>query len=254
MKQTNYLQSFFKKDKAFILAYDHGFEHGAEDFNKQNYDPEYILNIAVKGGYTGIVLQKGLAEKYYFQTEYQKKIPLLLKLNGKTNIYKEDDPFAPQNCSVLYAKRLGAKAVGYTIYLGSRYENKMLEEFGRIQEEAHYLGLGAVAWVYPRGKFVTNQESKYLALYAARIGLELGADMIKVKYPGSWQILREMVILAGKTKLVLAGGELLPEAKFYRFISQAVKTGISGITVGRNIWQRKNPLVVSQKLRKILQI
>jgi DhnA family fructose-bisphosphate aldolase class Ia len=39
------------------------------------------------------------------------------------------------------AMSLGAKAVGYTIYLVSGYEAEMLSEFGKIQEQAHERGL-----------------------------------------------------------------------------------------------------------------
>ena len=254
MLKKDYLRPLLRKGRAFILAYDHGFEHGAADFNGENCDPEYILQLAVKGKYTGIVLQKGLAEKYYYQTIYQKKIPLILKLNGKTNLFKEKDPYSPVNCSVLYAKKLGAVAVGYTIYLGSEFENIMFAEFGRMQEEAHYLGLGVIAWVYPRGKYIKDEKDAGLVSYTARIGLELGADMIKIKYPGSEKKLARMVKVAGKTKVVIAGGPKLPEKEFYKMITRAVKAGVTGITVGRNVWQSKYPLKVSQQLRKILQI
>jgi len=163
---NNFLQPFLRKSKALFLAYDHGFEHGPKDLIGKSIDPEYILDLAVKGGYTGIILQKGIAEKYYTGTKYQKRIPL------------------PINCSVEYAKKLGAKAVGYTIYLGSKNEEKMLADFGKIQEQAHKLKMAAIAWIYPRGSAVENESSSEMTSYAARIGLELGADMIKIKYSG----------------------------------------------------------------------
>ena len=86
--------------KALFLALDHGLEHGPTDFNQKNINSEYVLDIAVKGNYNAIVLQKGLAEKYY--ENYRSKIPLILKLNGKTSINKDktQDPYSPQLCSV----------------------------------------------------------------------------------------------------------------------------------------------------------
>ena len=51
--------------KIMLLAYDQGFEHGPTDFNDDNVDPDYIINIAKQTGvYTGIVFQEGIAEKY----------------------------------------------------------------------------------------------------------------------------------------------------------------------------------------------
>ena len=73
------------------------------------------MDIAVKGGFNGIVFQKGVAEK-----SYDGKVPLIIKVNAKSSLPKSE-PNSKQNCSVEYAvASLGAKAVGYTIYLGSR--------------------------------------------------------------------------------------------------------------------------------------
>ena len=52
-----------------FLAYDHGLEHGPSDFNDVNVDPNYILDIAVKGSFGAVILQKGIAEKYYIPSK-----------------------------------------------------------------------------------------------------------------------------------------------------------------------------------------
>lgn len=241
-----------KNGKALFLAYDHGFEHGHSDLLGKSIDPNYILEIAVKGGYTGIVLQKGVAEKYYFNTPYQKKIPLILKVNGKTNLVLNKQPYSAQNCSVEYAKKLGAKAVGYTIYLGSEFEAKMFKEFSQIQEEAHNQGLLVIAWMYPAFNELLKKEPEKITLYAARLGLELGADIIKIKYPGNKEIFKKAVEIAGKTKIVLSGGPKIEEDKFLKIVEEVMKAGAIGITVGRNIWQSKFPLKITEKLKKII--
>ena len=79
--------------RAIYLAYDQGMEHGPTDFNDENVDPEEILQIAKDGGVNAIILQKGIAEKYY--TDEFKSIPLILKLNGKTNLIANKDPYSP---------------------------------------------------------------------------------------------------------------------------------------------------------------
>jgi class I fructose-bisphosphate aldolase len=248
----DYLKSFLKNGKAMFLAYDHGFEHGPKDLINQSFDPNYILDLAVQGGFTGIILQKGIAEKYYTGTKYQRQIPLILKLNGKTNLRSQEEPYAAINCSVAYAKKLGAQAVGYTIYLGSEYETKMFEDFGRIQEEAHNLGLAAIAWLYPRGKAVLKENDSEILKYSSRIGLELGADLIKIKYPDSDSALKEIVKFAQKTKVVLSGGETEPEEEFLSKVQKVMANGFIGIAVGRNIWQRADALRMAEKLAKII--
>ena len=249
---NNFLQPFLHKDRALFLAYDHGFEHGPADLIGKSIDPEYILDLAVSGKYTGIILQKGIAEKYYRGTKYQKAVPLILKINGKTNIPQTADPYSSINCSVDYAKRLGAKAVGYTIYLGSKYEEKMLADFGKIQEQAHQLKMAAIAWIYPRGSAVEDETSPEMTAYAARVGLELGADMIKIKYSGSEQAFRKAVQSAGKTKVVLSGGSKTGEEEFLNTVKSVIKAGATGIAVGRNVFQHQDPLAITEEIKKIV--
>ncbi|HEX9007998.1 MAG TPA: fructose-bisphosphate aldolase, partial [Patescibacteria group bacterium] len=163
-----------KDGKILLLAYDQGFEHGPVDFNEDNVDPEYIMKISRNGYFTGLVLQEGLAARYY---QKGTDIPLIVKLNGKTAFQKEE-PLSLQLCTVDKAVELGAIGVGYTIYVGSEHEEEMMVEFSRIEDEAHAKGLIVIAWMYPRGKKVEGKESsKDIVAYAARLGLELNADL-----------------------------------------------------------------------------
>ncbi|HOK20598.1 MAG TPA: aldolase [Candidatus Paceibacterota bacterium] len=248
----DFLQKITTEGKAMYLAYDHGFEHGPADLPGKSIDPNYILNIAVEGGYNAVILQKGLAEKYYTGTKYQKQVPLILKINGKANIWQGGDIYSYQNCSVQYAKQLGASAVGYTIYLGSAHDGKMFADFGRIVEEAHKLNMAVIAWVYPRGEFVKDETSKEITAYAARIGLELGADMVKIKYSGSRENFEYAVKAAGKTRVVLSGGPKVSDEEFLQIMRDVIAAGAIGVAVGRNVWQHPEPLEITRKIREII--
>ena len=245
------LDKISRNGKYLFLAYDHGLEHGPSDFDEKSVDPNYVLDIAQKGNYQGIVLQKGIAEKYYKGSIYQKRIPLILKLNGKTKLFK-GEPYSPQECSVSFARFLGAFALGYTIYIGSKHEAQMFKEFGRIVEEGHKEGMPIIAWMYPRGKSVENTESLEIVAYASRVGLELGADMVKLRYSGPEEGFTYITKAAGKTKVVLAGGHKLQEEEFLNLVSRAMKGGAAGVTVGRNVWQGESPLSITEKLKRVI--
>ena len=148
------------KGRAMILAYDQGFEHGPRDFleNPESGKLEYILEIAQKGRFTGLVLHAGLAENYKSEIR-DSGVPLILKLNGKSELYTEGDPYSPQLYSVRDALSLGATAVGYTVYSGSKYEDQMHKEFAEIIREAHREGIPAIGWMYPRGKSLFDRKS-----------------------------------------------------------------------------------------------
>jgi class I fructose-bisphosphate aldolase len=262
--------------KAMILAYDQGFEHGPRDFleHPEGGNFEYVLDIAKRGGFTGLVLHAGLAEKYASEIG-DSGIPLILKLNGKSELFTEDDPFSPQLYSVEDAITLGASAVGYTVYSGSKYEDKMHSEFSKIVREAHSKGIMAIGWMYPRGKAIfdrksasktlkmaldeqeqTNQaidETPSIVAYGARIGMELGADMVKVKYTGSPDSFRWVAQSAYPTKVVMSGGPITKtDEEFLSRATDALTAGAAGIAVGRNIWQRPDPLNISKKLHQLI--
>ena len=262
--------------QAMILAYDQGFEHGPRDFLEYPAASsfEYILDVARRGGFTGVVVHAGLAEKYAAAIA-DSRVPLILKLNGKSELYTEEDPYSPQLYSVEEAISLGASAVGYTVYSGSKYEDEMHREFSKIVREAHRQGILAIGWMYPRGKSIFDrksasktlkmaleeQEQSNLAIdettsivaYGARIGLELGADMVKVKYTGSPESFRWVVQAAAPTKVVMSGGPLTKSDKeFLSRVEDVLAAGAAGIAVGRNVWQRRDPLIISHKIHQLI--
>ena len=133
-----------------LLPIDQGIEHGPRDFfpNPASKDPEYQFRLAAEAGYSAIACQIGLAEKYY--PDYAGQVPLILKVNGKTDVPPSDDALSTTNASVEDAVRLGADAVGYTLYVGSpRQDARPAPAQGRarglrpLRDAAGRLGLPA---------------------------------------------------------------------------------------------------------------
>ena len=242
------MSAFLTEGRSVLLAYDQGLEHGpSTDFDEKNVDPAAIMEMAARGKFNGVVFQKGVAERFY-----DGRVPLIVKLNGKTSLPK-GEPVSRQVCSVEQAVSLGAKGVGYTIYLGSEFESKMFKEFGRIQEEAHRSGIPAIAWIYPRGGSVQNDTSKEVVAYAARAGLELGADAVKIKYTGDPQSFSWAVKSAAGVKVFMSGGPKAPtDEAFLGQVKGVIEAGGTGVAVGRNVWQNADPLAMAEKLRKVV--
>ncbi len=244
------LSNITRRERAFFLAYDQGLEHGPSDFNDENIDPQKIIEIAKSGFFTGIIFQKGIAEKYYKKNSSLP--PLIVKLNGKTKLQDNINPLSLLLCTIDEALSLGAKAVGYTVYLGSSHEEEMLSELAQVVREAHEKSIPVIGWMYPRGEKIKNPHDPEITAYAARIGLELGCDMVKVFYPGTLLSAKEVVRAAGETKVVFSGGEFRDEDEVIRQAKEAIAAGAAGLAIGRNIWQRKNSLEISEKLSNII--
>lgn len=242
-----------------VLPIDQGLEHGPVDFfeNPESLDPDYQFQLAVEGKFSAIALHIGLAEKYF--SSYAGDVPLILKLNGKTSIPPDAQAFSALTGSVEDAVRLGADAVGYTVYVGSPAQDRDFAQFREMRAEADRLGIPVIVWAYPRGEFVAKKggkESLYAVDYAARVALELGADIVKLNYPvrsekdrdspppyntlalSPEEAFRKVVESAGRALVLVSGGEKVGDAELLTKVRMSMDAGATGIIFGRNMWQR----------------
>ncbi|ERG88687.1 MAG: DhnA-type fructose-1,6-bisphosphate aldolase [halophilic archaeon J07HX5] len=176
---------------------------------------------------------------------------LLAKLNGASNLWM-GEPDSAVNWSVEYAAEVGADVIGFTLYGGSNHEIEMAEEFRGAQEAAREHDLPVVLWSYPRGQGVKNDTDPGVIAYAAREALELGADVAKVKYPGSKAAMQEVVRMASPTKVIVSGGSKTDDRAFLERVRAVMDVGGAGLAVGRNVFQRDNPEAILDALEQII--
>jgi len=241
-----------------VLPLDQGLEHGPTDFfpNPKALDTSFQFRLAEEGRYSAIALGIGLADKY--MREHAGRVPLILKLNGKTNIPDDAEAVSPAFASVEDAVRLGADGVGYTVYVGSPRQDVELSAFGRVRQECERFGMPLVVWAYPRGRDVEAKGGKgslYAQDYAARVAEELGADVVKLHEPAAdagsspepYRSLREdaparlrrVVRSAGKVMVLFSGGvKQDDDAAVLRKVRLYMECGATGVMFGRNMWLR----------------
>lgn len=259
---------------ALFLPYDQGFEHGPRDFfaNPKSSDPKYIIRLALEGGFNGIAIQIGLAEKFYW--EFAGELPLILKLNGKTDIPSDARALSPLHASVEDAVRLGADAVGYTLYVGSPSQEADFAQYREVRSQAEKFGVPLIVWSYPRGEAIEakgGNSSFYATDYAARVASELGADIVKVNFPHpdlrtnvkkeydsdftSQQAIDAVVRSANRTLVLVSGGEKSGDEAMFEKARESMEAGATGLIFGRNIWQREHDasLKFVDSLRQILE-
>jgi class I fructose-bisphosphate aldolase len=215
----------------------------------ESADPERVFTVAKHPAVTSLAVQKGIAEAYY--PSYEDEVTLLAKLNGTSNLWM-GEPDSSVNWSVDYAAEVGADAVGFTLYGGSNNEIEMAEEFRDAHERAREHDLPVVMWSYPRGQGLKNDKKPGVIAYAARKALELGADVAKVKYPGSREAMEHVVEMAGKTKVIMSGGSKRSDREFLENVEAVIDAGGAGLAVGRNVFQRENPTRILDALEQVI--
>jgi len=266
-------QHGLRNGTALFLPYDQGLEHGPRDFfaNPEAGDPKYIAKLAQRGGFNGIAIQIGLAEKFYW--DYAGEVPLILKLNGKTDIPSDAAALSPLNATVDEAVRLGADAVGYTLYVGTPAQEADFEQYRKVRADAQRLGMPLIVWAYPRGEAIEakgGKDSFYAVDYAARTASELGADVVKVNFPQpekrsgvkreydrefeSQEAIDAVVRSANRTLVLVSGGTRAGDEAMYDKARQSMEAGATGLIFGRNVWQRKydESLRFIERLQEIL--
>ena len=263
-----------KNGTALFLPYDQGLEHGPRDFfsNPKASDPKYIVRLALEGGFNGIAIQIGIAEKFFW--DFAGELPLILKLNGKTDIPSDARAFSPLHASVEDAVRLGADAVGYTLYVGSPAQEIDFAQYRLVRSEAEKYGMPLIVWSYPRGEAIEakgGNNSFYAVDYAARIACELGADIVKVNFPHpdlrtnikkeydteftTQQAIDAVVKSANRTLVLVSGGEKSSDDVMFEKARESMEAGATGLIFGRNIWQRTHDdsLKFVNSLREMLE-
>lgn len=262
-------QHGLRNGTALFLPYDHGLEHGPRDFLgiPGAGDPASIARLAVEGGFNAVAIQIGLAEKFYW--DYAGEVPLILKLNGKTDIPSDAQALSPLHATVEDAVRLGADAVGYTLYVGSPAQEADFAQYRQVREDARRLGMPLIVWAYPRGAAIAAKGGKnsfYAVDYAARTASELGAAAIKVNFPhpeiragvpaaydrefSAQQAIDAVVHSANRSLLLVSGGERAGDDAMLEKASQSMDAGATGLIFGRNIWQREH----TEALRFIVRL
>ena len=235
-----------KDGRTLLVAFDHGVEHGPSAYEGISLDPLRIVKIARMGGADGIIVHSGIAR---YVRKHLKGMALIVKITGKTRLCKRN--FQEIVTTVREAEVMGADGIACTVYVGSDEEPEMLRNLAFIKEECLERGMPLIGFMYPRVKGRRKNEFNAVR-YAARLGAELGVDIVKTYYTGSKETF-EKVINDCFVPLISAGGEKTERIEeFLKMAKDIMDAGASGMAVGRNVWTRNNGVEILKKLRKII--
>jgi len=259
-----------------VLPIDQGIEHGPLNFfpNPAAKDPRYQWELAAEGGYNAIACHWGIARMY--MKEFAGRVPLILKINGKTNIPSDAEAFSALTATVEDAVALGADAVGYTLYVGSPRQDDDMIQFLKVRDECEKYGMPLVVWSYPRGSAIEakgGRDSIYAVDYAARLAHEFGADIIKLNVPVKsekdkdmpapyntleWDYesgVQRVVETAGKSMVLFSGGSKVSDEDLLEKARITIEQGATGLIFGRNMWQRPmdEALALTERIKDMLR-
>lgn len=228
--------------RTVIIPMDHGITIGPV---KGLYDMSKTVNLVAEGGANAVLLHKGIIRAGY--RGYGRDIGLIMHLSGSTSLGPD-----PNNkvliAEVEEAMKLGADAVSIHINVGSETEPEQLRVLGSTANMCEEWGIPLLAMMYPRGKKIADQYNVDFVKHAARVGAELGADIVKTNYTGSRETFKE-VVGGCPVPVVMAGGpKTKTNEEFCEMVYSSIQAGGSGVAAGRNVFQHENPTAMVRVL------
>jgi DhnA family fructose-bisphosphate aldolase class Ia len=169
-------------------------------------------------------------------------------MNATASTERDDPRLKAPIANVKQLIAAGADAIGIHLTIGHPKTPEMLSNAGKLIASSHSYGLPVLVASYVYGN---EGASKSAVIHAASIARDLGADIVKVMYPGSRDALREVVDAAAPAITVLAGGERSGDEQAYNLAKDATATG-AGICFGRSIFETAQPVEVVNKLAHIV--
>ena len=207
------------------------------------------INAVAMGGTNAIVIHKGLVEAGHRRKG--KDVGLILHLSASTRMVPDPNS-KTMVCTVEEAIKLGADGVSIHVNLGAEDERSMLNDLGQVGRVAMEWGMPLLAMMYTRGPKMKNEYDVKLVKHAARVGAELGADIVKVVYTGAVESFRE-VIEGCFVPVVIAGGEKMGnDEDIIEMVKGAMAAGAAGVSIGRNVFQHKDPEKIVQTISQIV--
>ncbi|MCS7120939.1 MAG: 2-amino-3,7-dideoxy-D-threo-hept-6-ulosonate synthase [Nitrososphaerota archaeon] len=221
--------------RTVIIPMDHGLTVGPI---KGLEDMRTTVNQVAEGGANAVLLHKGIIRAGY--RGYGKDIGLILHLSGSSALGPD-----PNNkvlvADVIEAIKLGADAVSVHINVGSNTEPEQLKTLGKVAKICEDWGMPLLAMMYPRGEKIKNEFDVDVVKHAARIGAELGADIVKTNYTGNPETFRE-VVKGCPVPVVMAGGpKTKTDEEFCQMVYDCIRAGGAGVAAGRNVFQHEKP-------------
>jgi predicted phospho-2-dehydro-3-deoxyheptonate aldolase len=221
--------------KTVIIPMDHGVTVGPIEGLA---DMRTAVSKVVAGGANAILMHKGMVRPGHRGAG--KDAGLIIHLSGGTSL--SPDPNAKELvCTVEEAIKLGADAVSIHINLGAETDKEMLRQLGQVSDDCSEWQMPLIAMMYTRGPKIKDEFDVENVKHAARVGAELGADIVKVPYTDSVETFTE-VVQGCPVPVVIAGGPKMDsDEDIFKMVEGALKAGAAGLSIGRNAFQHKDP-------------
>ncbi len=236
-----------QSSRSIIVPLDHGMTIGAVEGIENIQD---TVSDLVDGNANALLMHKGLIRNSRLCNKHS-STGLIMHLSASTSLSVHS------NTKAIVAKveeglMFGADAVSIHVNIGDENEAKMLEDAGNIAEACERWGMPLLMMLYGRGPKIKNQFDPEIIGHCARLGAELGADLVKVPYSGDIESFSR-IVESCCVPVVIAGGEKMDSDRdILQMAHDSLLAGGKGLSIGRNVFQHKNRIALMHALNALV--
>lgn len=240
------LERIAPSGRAVIIPMDHGVSSGPIQGLES---PAQAVAQASEGGATAVVVHKGLVPTI---APALGDTGLIVHLSASTDLNPD-----PNDKRIVAdaeeALRLGADAVSVHVNVGAKTESRMIEDLGRAAGACRENGVPLLAMMYPRGPDIEDPSNPENLKHVARLGAEVGADLIKTPYSGDPESFQD-VVDGCPAPIVISGGPKTGTTRdLLETVHEAIQAGAAGVSIGRNVFQADDPLLTVNAMNRIVR-
>ncbi len=208
--------------------------------------PRPIVEAVIKGGSNALLISPGFFREVAPIVPPSVGIVLRLSLTGGLSQEgTQETPIA----SLETALRLDADAIAVSVFFGRAGDIDIYRWLASLVDASQRYDLPVVAEMMPPEDRYYEPEA---IAHAARIGMEIGADVVKTNYSGDPESFRQ-VVTAAPVPIIVAGGPSKGEdSSTVEMVRGAVAAGAAGVAIGRRVWQADDPQAVTAEIHQAL--
>lgn len=237
------IRRFFKRNKTVIIPLDHALYSGPV---KGIEDPKDLVKLVSQSEADGILVTPGTLTKI---KNVIGDLAVVLRIDGTHTRLGSHLERIDLISTVEEALRFGADMVAINVFVGTENEDILLKKLGTVSTACFEWGTPLMAEMIPittLNYHYGKEEKEGIDItedikLVTRLGAELGADIVKTHYTGTVESFKEVVNTATIPVVIAGGPKVSNDEDFIKLVKEITISDASGICIGRNIWQSRNP-------------
>lgn len=207
--------------------------------------PRWIAEQVIAGGANALLISPGFAQAV--EPVMPPDVGLVLRVSFTAGLSAQSTQETPI-ATLDTALRMDADAVAVSVFFGRDGDIDIYRWLGELITASQPYGLPVVAEMMPPADRAFDAEA---IAHAARIGMEIGADIVKTNYCGNAEEFRQ-IVESVPVPIIIAGGPKTEHISTTEMVRDAVGAGAAGVAIGRRVWQSEDPREMTRQISRML--